>query len=451
MHRLKHLFLAAGLAGVFLPLSSSTATTLADVPAPAVSRIATVEVRIAPERPGWTYAVGEPVRFLVSVTADKHPVVGAVVKYRVGLEGMPTEEKSATFTGEPLVIEAGSLAEPGFIRCVATAEVNGRTWRGVAAAGVEPTGIRPTQVEPADFDAFWSAAKAELAQLPIEPLVTLLPDSCTDKVDVYHVSLRVVGQSWSGPARIHGIYARPKAPGRYPAVLHVPGAGVRPYRGDTELAARGAITLEIGIHGIPVNLPQHVYDQLQAGPLNGYWGFNADDRDRHYYRRVILGCLRAVDFLATQEIWNGSDVIVTGGSQGGALAMMTAALDPRITGLAAIHPALCDVTGDLHGRSGGWPRPFQKNDAGEAPGATPAKIATSAYYDVVNFAKRLAVPGFYTWGYADEVCAPTSMYAAFNVIPAPRELALQLEVGHSYPPTQHQAIVGWIAGRLGLP
>jgi len=106
----------------------------------------------------------------------------------------------------------------------------------------------------------------------------------------------------------------------------------------------------------------------------------------------------------------------------------------------------------LHGRAGGWPHPFQPDPASGKPSAqtTPAKITTSAYYDTVNFARRLKVPGFYTWGYNDDVCPPTSTYAAFNVITAPKELGLTLELAHSYTPEQYEAINAWVMRTLGL-
>ena len=69
-------------------------------------------------------------------------------------------------------------------------------------------------------------------------------------------------------SRIYGILAIPKKPGKYPAILKVPGAGIRPYAGDARTAALGFITLEIGIHGIPVNLDPQVYSDLAAGALN---------------------------------------------------------------------------------------------------------------------------------------------------------------------------------------
>ncbi len=53
---------------------------------------------------------------------------------------------------------------------------------------------------------------------------------------------------------------------------------------------------------------------------------------------------------------------------------------------------------------------------------TPEKIKTIQYFDVVNFARQVKVPGFYTFGYNDMVCPPTTTYSAYNMINAPKEL-----------------------------
>jgi len=81
--------------------------------------------------------------------------------------------------------------------------------------------------------------------------------------------------------------------------------------------------------------------------------------------------------------------------------------------------------------------------------ATPAKIATATYYDTVNFARRIKVPGYYNWGYNDEVCPPTSTYAAYNIITAPKTLGLTLELGHQYNQEQWEAIDAWVTKTLG--
>lgn len=428
------------------------ATPITPVPPGAQLRVAAVQVRVAPDHRDWTYRLGEPTKFSVAVTADNVPIDDVSVTYTIGPDMFPGAKQTAALPLQGLVIDGGTMTVPGFLRCIVTTEIAGRTYTGSATAAFEPEKIQPFQTEPADFEAFWKGQLEELAKQPLEPILTHLPDASTDKVNVYHVSFRTVGPSWTKvPARIYGMLCEPKAPGKYPAVLKVPGAGVRPYQGDKGLAARGVITLEIGIHGIPVNLPENFYDVLYAGALNGYWTFNSDNRDTYYYRRVYLSCVRANDFLTARENWDGQNLLVMGASQGGQLSIVTAALDPRVTGLAATHPAGCDWAAALHGRAGGWPHPFMpRGDGSPSEHATPAKIATLAYYDVVNFAKRLQVPGYYNWGYNDTVTPPTSVYAAYNVIKAPKTLGLTLEMGHQYNQEQWDAINAWVTNALGV-
>ena len=86
--------------------------------------------------------------------------------------------------------------------------------------------------------------------------------------------------------------------------------------------------------------------------------------------------------------------------------------------------------------------------AGEGSHRTPEKIETSKYYDVVNFARRLRVPGLYSWGYNDATCPPTSMYSAYNVITAPKTLLLALETGHNTTPEQAERVEQWLENFL---
>ncbi|MDX2187715.1 MAG: acetylxylan esterase [Opitutaceae bacterium] len=434
------------VAALFLsPCTSLNAVEIAPLPPHVTKRVAAARIVVAPLKPDWTYTVGEEARFLVRVTADNVDIPNAPVRLSWGPEMMKES------TGEVIVpiggieVSAGTLQQPGFLRLTATADIGGKQYKGVATAAFSPEKIKPTQSEPADFDAFWAGVKDEVAALPLEAKITLMPDASTAAVNVYHVALRLPGGSWQGPAHFYGILCEPTKPGKYPAILRVPGAGVRPYKGDVDTAAQGAITFEVGIHGIPVNLSGPVYDDLLAGPLNGYWFFNLDNRDKFYYRRVVQGCLRSVDFLASRPAWNGEKLAVAGSSQGGMLSIITAALDKRITGLSAIHPAFCDVTGYLHGRAGGWPHMFR-----DGANNTPEKLATTSYYDVVNFAKRVKVPGHYMWGYNDDVCPPTSVYAAYNVVTAPKELSVMLEMAHNYNEEQWTASSNWVLRHIGI-
>jgi len=425
-------------------VASLVAVPFAQAPRQPFSRIA---VTVTPDHPDWTYQPGEAVRFRVDVIRDGHQVTGATVKYGVGPETMPPSTEATAVVGTaPLMIDGGTMKEPGFLRLVATADVDGRTYRGLGTAGFAPEGIQPTQINPPDFDAFWDGERARLAALPLDARWTPLPDYGTADAECSQVNLQNVGLT-AGTSRLYGILCTPRAAGKYPALLAVPGAGVRPYRGLAEVTGRGVITFQIGIHGIPVIQPQEVYDSLGRGGLSGYQTFGLDSRERYYYRRVYTGTLRANDFLTSLPQWDGKNLGVTGGSQGGALAIVTAGLDRRVTRLAAYYPALSDVTGYLQSRAGGWPHMFR---ATEGPNVhrDEAKIATTRYYDVVNFARRVTVPGLYSWGFNDETCPPTSMYAAYNVITAPKRLMLAYDTGHRTTQEQVDDVDDWLVGEL---
>lgn len=409
--------------------------------------LGTYQVRVAPDRDDWTYDLNQTAKFEVAVTLNNRQVAGLSIKYSCGLEAMPpTIEKTVTTTTRSFIIDAGSLKEPGFLRCIVTLEKDGKTYRGLATAGFRPEQIKPTTDDPADFDKFWDDGKAELAKLPMDAKLEPLPGYSTATVEVFHASFQNVGGGTSRSSRIYGILAIPKTTNpnqKFPAVLSVPGAGVRPYRGVIALAEKGIITLQIGIHGMPVTLDQSVYDNLAAGALNRYMVSGLDNKNSYYYRRVVLGCIRANDFLSALPQYDGRNLGVMGGSQGGALSMMTAALDARVKGLAVWVPALADLTGYVYGRAGGWHHAFK-----DEQNRTKEKIETSKYYDAVNFARRLKIPGIYTFGYNDETCPPTSMFAAYNTVTAPKTLLLALETGHSLTTEQSDRINKWLENTL---
>lgn len=401
-----------------------------------------IKIVVAPDHTSWQYRPGEPVKFTISVLQNGNPVKGAKVRYEIGPEKMdPAKQETVTLANGTTTVDGGTMKTPGFLRCVATADIDGKTYRNLATAGFNPLQITPTVENPADFQMFWDSAKAELGRIPLDARMTLLPERCTEKVNVYHVNIQNYANS-----RLYGILCVPKQEGKYPALLRVPGAGIRPYGGNLADAEKGVITLEIGIHGIPVNLDPIVYQNLSAGALGGYMNFNLDDRDRYYYKRVYLGCVRANDFLVSLPQYDGSNLAVTGGSQGGALSIITAGLDQRVKWLGAYYPALADMTGYLKGRAGGWPHLFTGKSL--AFNNTPAKIKTVGYYDVVNFSRLVKVPGYYSWGFNDETCPPTSMYASYNVISAPKQLKIYEDTGHWTYPEQTELMTAWLLQQL---
>jgi cephalosporin-C deacetylase len=402
-----------------------------------------VKVNVGTDHTDWTYKIGEKVKFTIIVLKNGIPLANVPVRYEIGPEKMdPTIRETKTAANGMLTVDGGTMKNAGFLRCIAFVNLENNEYRGLATAGFEPEKIQPTITNPTDFDAFWDSAKKELAGVPIDAKMTLLPERCTEKVNVYHLNL----QNARPGARLYGILCIPKKEGKYPALLRVPGAGVRPYYGDVVTAEKGIITLEIGIHGIPVIMDPGVYTDLGAGAFNGYFNYNLDDKDKFYFKRVYLGCIRANDFLTSLPQFDGSNLAVTGGSQGGALSIVTAGLDSRVKWLGASYPALSDVTGYLHGRAGGWPHYFQKSSVDV--NNTKEKLNTLGYYDVVNFARRVKQPGYYNWGFNDETCPPTSMYAAYNVISGPKELKLFLDTGHWTYPEERELITNWLVEKL---
>ena len=408
----------------------------------AVAVLAQVKIDVQADKSDWTYKTGEKVKFTVTITKDGRPFNGEA-KYMYGKERLEDKRGDLILKNGKAVIETPGLAEPGFLRFTATVKDGGKSYKGVATAGISPLEIQPTVEMPADFDAFWAGTLAQLKKIKMNAKVYPSPELSTATVNAYTVVL----QNFGG-GKIYGIMCKPKAPGKYPAILYVPGAGVRAYKGAKELAEKGAVTFQIGIHGIPVNYPDSLYQDMRIGPLKGYPTYDMSNKDKYYYRKVYAGCVRAIDFLVSQPDVDADRIAVAGGSQGGALSIVTAALDPRVKFLASQYAALCDLTGYLEGRAGGWPHMFRGADTSDPE--TKLKLETAKYYDVVNFAKKLKVPGFYTWGYNDPTCPPTSFYAAYNSITAPKEVYVAKEMVHRLNPLQRQKINDWLTEKLGI-
>jgi len=400
--------------------------------------IGVVKVIISPDHKDWIYKLNEEAKFSVQVLENGNLVDNVTIDYETGPETLPDVVKNGVVLKNGRTEFSGTMKEPGFYRVIVWAVVDGKRYEGMATAGFEPEKIQPIVKEPADFDTFWSKAIADARKIDLNPIMTLVPERCTSEANVYHISF----QNDKPGSKIYGMLAVPKKPGKYPALLKVPGGGVYRYGGDPRMAAQGIVTLEIGIHGIPVNLDPQVYVDLANGALSNYYTIRMNDRDAFYFKRVYLACVKAVDFIFTLPEFNGTDISVTGQSQGGMLSIVTAALDKRIKFLAPIYPGGCDNVRYLTKKTIISPSSYRYVEP------KPGEIETLAYYDVVNFARRITIPGIYTWGYNDVVCTPTSMYSAYNVITAPKELQLFLETGHWTFPEEIEAVNKWLINLL---
>lgn len=402
-------------------------------------------VTVVPDHTNWTYRLGEEVRFLVTIS-EKVPMGRTyTVKYEIGPEKMPpVATATATIKETTLRIDGGTMDSPGFLRCSVTVSCGDETHSEIATAAFDPEAIEPTVSLPEDFDQFWQNLKKQHLEIPLDLVMTPIDSKSNEQTLFYHVSY----QNLEFKNRSYGILTIPRKEGRYPAVIRFPGAGIRPLGGNSVLAGKDVITLDVYIHPYPANMERSFYDQLGQTTFPSYMFFGTQDKYAYYYRRVISGCLRSVDLIYSLSQFDGENLAAWGSSQGGALSIITTALDKRIKRLVALCPAMCDLTGYLHERAGGWPHFFGSEN--RAMYEKSEVINTLAYYDVVNFARQITVPGFYSWGFNDETTPPTSFYSAYNVIKSPKKLHVIPAGRHKIYPEQVEKTYSWILDSFGI-
>ena len=403
-----------------------------------------IVVTVEPDHQDWNYRVGETAKFVVEVRRSGTLVNDVCIDYAAGPEMYQDVKKTVTLKDGTLKL-TGKMSTPGFYRVDVTAHVDGKNYRGACAAAFSPEKLQPSTVMPTDFKAFWENAIKEARYTSLEPTKRLLTERCTKDVNVYEVSFQ--NMRWN--SRTYGILCVPVKEGRYPALLRVPGAGVRPYSGDVWTASQGVVTLEIGIHGIPVTLDQKIYDDLANGALNCYWTYGMDNRDASYYKRVVVGCIRAIDFIEQFTPWDGEQLGVTGSSQGGFLSLATAGLDKRVTCYAPVHAAMCDYSAALKSVACGWPHYFYRGERLEERGE---RLEATRYYDGVNFARLITDKqrGWFSFGYNDDVVPPTTAYATYNTITGPKELSPYQATWHFWFQEQWDEWENWLLKELGV-
>lgn len=366
------------------------------------------------------------------------------VTYDAGDDMLPADKKGTVrFKDGKAIVPIGTMQTPGFRYCNVSFTYDGQRYKDFIKVGFEPQRIEPLTTMPEDFARYWAKAMKKAAKVPMQAEVTPCPEFSTDKVDVSVVKLQCARKG----RYVYGYLSKPKAAGKHPVILVPPGAGVKKIAPTTLYAEEGFITLDIEIHGIDFATDEESFKAIKEA-LGDYWYIGIEDKDTYYYKDVYLACVRCIDFLQSLPEFDGKNTGVSGGSQGGALSIVTAGLDKRVNFLVAYYPALSDVTGFVGGRAGGWPSMFVP---GREPGTDvdpTVAMETMRYYDVVNFARSITVPGFYSHGYADNTCCPTSVSAVFNSITAPKTVVVTPTSAHwRFPQTNLQSIQ-WMKSQL---
>ncbi|MBR0314781.1 MAG: acetylxylan esterase [Bacteroidales bacterium] len=403
-----------------------------------------ISVYAEPDHADWIYSCGEKATFTLYAVKENARMPLTEISYSYGPEKLKAEKTGSVTTGKDgfARITVPGRKVPGFTTVNVSVTYNGKRYSSQTNIGYDPYKIEPTTSLPEDFEEFWENSKARAAKVPMLIRERYSPEESNDRVDVYYIRI----QSYKAGNYVYGVLTVPKAEGKKPAILRLPGAAVRKFSGPDPLAYEGFVVLNIGVHGIPVDQDGEIYRQLENGAMSGYVLKGIENRDSYYYKRTYMGCIRAVDYLCSRNDVDQSRIACYGGSQGGMLSIVTAALDKRISALFAYFPAFCDVTGYYYGRSGGWPHLFiDKSDP-----LIEQKVAVSKYYDVVNFARFLSQPGFYAWGFNDIVCCPSSTFSAYNVITAPKTLCLARDTGHWLYPWQSEEALKWLKSQFNM-
>lgn len=403
-----------------------------------------VEILLTPDHADWIYKAGESAKVQVTVLKYGVPVKDAEIEYSIAQEMMQTEtSRSLKLNDGTASVNIGTSKAPGFRQLKVKTKHLGNNYENQVKLAFSPEKIQATAILPADFKQFWKQNIEAVQTIPLDPVVQHLPDHSTNTVDVYLVSIQINAKA----QRIFGYLCKPKKAGKYPVIFSPPGAGVKPFAPNTFFADQGFISFTSEIHGLSPMMDASVYRNISSA-FGDYWLNNLNSRDDYYYKKVYLGCVRAIDYLCSIPEFDGKHVAVTGGSQGGALAIVTAALNPKVKCLVSFYPALADISGYLHNRAGGWPHMLNVSNARK--NNTPENLQTIQYYDVVNFAKQISIPGFYSWGYNDNTCPPTSVYAAINAVNAPKTVHITPISGHWRFEETNRESINWIKQQFRL-
>ncbi len=249
----------------------------------------------------------------------------------------------------------------------------------------------------------------------------------SDTHEVYEVEMRSLGD-----VRVRGWYEKPKASGRFPALLSVPGYGsnMRPTGSSDPMVF---FSFNIRGHG---NSQQDV-----RGEPHNYWLRGIEDKQGYFYQGAYADCVRAVDFLVSRPEVDPERIAVTGGSQGGGLSLATAALDQRISLCAPDIPFLCNWV--KYFKTSEWPE-IDAWIAADANRTWETVLETMNYFDALNLADRIQCPVFLGLGLQDDVCPPATIFAVYNRLTVPKEYRVYPEAMHWVGPAHNDARREWI-------
>lgn len=301
---------------------------------------------------------------------------------------------------------------------------------------------------PADFDGYWERALDELdaTDADVEIHRVDYPNDVADAYDLWftgtggariyakYLRSRREGASASGVAQFHGY-----------SMSSVDWFDLLPWaaQGHSVLAmdcrGQGGRSQDVG--GVPGNT-------LQGHIIRGLDG----DPEDLLYRHIFLDTVQAVRVFAQMPEINPDKLAAVGGSQGGGLALACAALSPQISAVASVYPFLSDYQrvwelelGDnAYAELRQYLRRFDPTH--QRFNETFTRLG---YIDVHHLAARITAPTLMITGLSDQVCPPSTQFAAYNNIPAPKEYVLYPDYGHEGLPGADDRIVAFFRSIFG--
>lgn len=291
-------------------------------------------------------------------------------------------------------------------------------------------GINP---RPADFDAYWDKALAEMRAT--DPQVELVPAKFkAPSAECFHMYF-----TGTGGARVHAKMLRPKdKPGKHPAILLFHGYGGS--SGDWAhllnwtSAGYTVAALDCRGQGGKSEDNSRVLGNTRSGHIiRGLAEAVNGQPEKLLYRQIFLDTAQMAGIVMGFPEVDPTRVGALGGSQGGALTVACAALEPRVSRAAPDFPFLSDykrvwemdMAKDAFAELRDYFRLFDPNHEKEEEAFT-----ALGYIDIQHLAPRIRGRIMWSIGLADTICPPSTQFAAYNKITAPKEMVLYPDFGH---------------------